>query len=117
MTEEEEKAIEEMNNWLNYNKKHKNMLLRADEIIKVQETILNLISNLQKENEELKQDNSHQWEERCKLTFEIERLQKELDKKDKVINNLYEDIEYEYSGTNYLKSLEEYYREVEDKDE
>lgn len=47
----------------------------------------------------------------------IFNLQKELDKKDKVINNLYEDIEYEYSGTNYLKSLEEYYKEVEDKDE
>ena len=28
---------------------------------------------LQKENEELKADNSHQWEERCKLTFELEK--------------------------------------------
>ena len=33
------------------------------------------------------------------------------------INNLYEDIEYEYSGTNYLKSLEEYYREVDEENE
>ena len=57
-------------------------------------------------------------EKEIKLLREtVRNLQKELDKKDKVINNLYEDIEYEYSGTNYLKSLEEYYREVEDKDE
>lgn len=39
--------------------------------------ILNLIEKLQKENTELKEDNSHQWEERCRLTFELERLQKE----------------------------------------
>lgn len=44
---------------------------------------------------------------------ERNKLQKELDLKDKVIENLYSDIEYEYLGTNYLKSLEEYYEEVE----
>ena len=52
-------------------------------VIKVQlttkqaEILLNLISKLQKENKELKEDNSHQWEERCRLTFELERLQEE----------------------------------------
>ena len=36
------------------------------------ETILNLIEKLQKENEELKQDNSKQWKERCRLSFEVD---------------------------------------------
>ena len=36
------------------------------------EIILNLIEKQSKEIEELKEDNEHQWEERCKLTFELE---------------------------------------------
>ena len=36
------------------------------------DTILNLIEKQSKEIEELKEDNKHQWEERCKLTFELE---------------------------------------------
>lgn len=35
--------------------------------------ILNELDRLQKENEELKKDNNHQWEERCRLTFDIEK--------------------------------------------
>ena len=34
--------------------------------------IKNLIEKQSKEIEELKEDNKHQWEERCKLTFELE---------------------------------------------
>lgn len=36
------------------------------------QTILNLIEKQSKEIEELKEDNKHQWEERCKLTFKLE---------------------------------------------
>lgn len=53
MTEEEKKAIETLKSWKDYNIRNKNKLLEADKIIKVQETILNLINKLQKENEEL----------------------------------------------------------------
>ncbi len=52
MTEEEKKAIETLKSWKDYNIRNKNKLLEADKIIKVQETILNLINKLQKENEE-----------------------------------------------------------------
>lgn len=52
MNEEEKKAIETLKSWKDYNIRNKNKLLRADEIIKIQETILNLIEKLQKENEE-----------------------------------------------------------------
>lgn len=51
---------------------------------------------------------------RLTILLEIDKLQKENNIKDKVIDNLYADIEYEYSGTNYLKSLDEYYEEVQD---
>lgn len=47
----------------------------------------------------------------------IDRLQKQLNKKDKVIDLLYEDIECEYSGTSHLKSLEEYYEKAEEENE
>lgn len=56
MTEEEKKAIETLKSWKDYNIRNKNKLLEADKIIKVQETILNLINKLQKENEELKNE-------------------------------------------------------------
>ena len=53
-------------------------------------------------------------EKEIKLLREaVKKLQADIDLKDKVIENLYSDIEYEYLGTNYLKSLEEYYEEVE----
>ena len=55
MNEEEKKAIETLKSWKDYNIKNKNKLLKADEIINVQETILNLIEKLQKENEELRE--------------------------------------------------------------
>ena len=46
----------------------------------MRETLINLIDKLQKENQELKEDNSHQWEERCRLTFELEKLKEENQK-------------------------------------
>lgn len=38
-----------------------------------------LLQKKDKEIEELKADNSHQWEERCKLTFELEKKDKEYE--------------------------------------
>lgn len=52
MFEDEKNAVEILKSWKNYNVEHKNILLQADEIISVQETILNLIDRLLKENEE-----------------------------------------------------------------
>ena len=37
-----------------------------------QKILVNLIEKQSKEIEELKEDNKHQWEERCKLTFKLE---------------------------------------------
>lgn len=71
MTEEE--SIEIFKNWLEYNKKHKNILIEADKIIAVQETILNLIQKLQEENLDVK---------------------KELEKKDIIIDFIKEEREH-----------------------
>lgn len=92
MTEKEQKAIKILKETDLYNLGHDDRFEELRLYENALETVLNLISNLQKENEE---------------------LHKELDLKDKVIDNLYSDIEYEYQGTHYLKSLEEYYEEVE----
>lgn len=42
-----EEAIDILKGWRDYNKKHKNMLLKADEIIEVQDTVLNYIEELE----------------------------------------------------------------------
>lgn len=49
MTEEE--AIKKFKSWLDYNKQYKNMLLNADEVIEVQETVLKLLQTKQEEIE------------------------------------------------------------------
>lgn len=71
-------------------------------------------SLLERAEEMLKENNSRKIgaEEIITILKEYKKLQQQLELKDKVIDNLYSDIEYEYSGTSYLKSLEEYYEEV-----
>lgn len=49
MSDEEKKAIETLKEWKDYNIKNKNKLLKANEIINVQETILNLISKQERQ--------------------------------------------------------------------
>lgn len=73
MTEEE--SIETFKSWLEYNKKNKNILREADTIIAVQETILNLIQKLQEENLDVK---------------------KEVEKKDKIIDLMAEELENQF---------------------
>lgn len=51
MTEEELKAIETLEHWVEYEKANKDKINKADELIQVQETILNLIEKQQKEIE------------------------------------------------------------------
>ena len=76
MSEEEKKAIEIQdsisilkNTDLDINNIYSIDLRTYDFAVK---TVLNLIETQKKEIEELKEDNKHQWVERCKLTFELE---------------------------------------------
>ena len=45
---------------------------------------------LQKENEELKEDNEKQWEERCRLTFKVSELQSENETLKEIVNKNHE---------------------------
>ena len=133
MSEEEKKAIEKLRDWKDYNIRNKNILLQANEIIKVQETILNLIEKLQKENEILKEEKSQAWEEwnnleqgsyetEQKLKQQIKELQKENDELKKqrniepilinnkmyfidneIYNELLEDIKSNYTSVQKIK--------------
>ena len=51
MTKEQKEAIETMQHWIEYEKTHKDKINKADELIGIQETVLNLI---QEQEEELK---------------------------------------------------------------
>lgn len=76
MSEEEKKAIEILTSWYNYNKKNRNKLLEADKIIKVQETILNLIEKQQTELNNLKEIEKEHQEENGKLRVELEKYKR-----------------------------------------
>lgn len=77
MNEEVKEAIEEFKREYNDGR-----ILKSDIIIELSTAriINDLIDKLQKENKELKEENSHQWKERCRLTFELERLKEENQK-------------------------------------
>ena len=87
MSEEEKKAIENLKKELNQYEYTKDLDLASDnyfgqfeEKINIVTIILNLIEKQQKEIEELKKDNNHQWEERCRLTFELKETEDRLSK-------------------------------------
>ena len=70
LSDEEKKAIEYLK--IEYEK-----LMKEDNILfplykSNAKRLIDIIEKQSKEIEELKEDNKHQWEERCKLTFELE---------------------------------------------
>ena len=71
MTDEEKKAIEDCD-FIFINLEEMLSEEGANNYRKSYKILKNLIEKQQKEIEELKEDNKHQWEERCKLTFELE---------------------------------------------
>ena len=54
MTKEQKEAIETMQHWIEYEKTHKDKINKADELIGIQETVLNLIQEQEKEIEKYK---------------------------------------------------------------
>ena len=51
MTNEQREAIETMQHWIEYEKKHKDEINKADELIHIQDTVLSLIKEQQEEIE------------------------------------------------------------------
>lgn len=54
MTTEQKEAIETMQHWIEYEKQNKDKINKADELIEIQETVLNLIQEQEKEIEKYK---------------------------------------------------------------
>ena len=98
MTKEQEEAIKTMKHWIDFEKQNKDKINKADELIKIQETVLNMLKEKDKEIEELKQtlarniakNFTSSMKESAKSKEDLEMLNKgwqiELEKKDKQIN-------------------------------
>lgn len=131
MTEQEQKAIEILDTFELRRISRKYNKLDLNDVYASQ-IVLNLISNLQKEVEQLenKLDNSlneqkerekytHSLEEKLdKLQKENKKLQADIEIKDKVIDLMAEDIRQVIGDDNYMEmtrdeTIEKYYREVE----
>ncbi len=50
MTKEQEEAISTMQHWIDYEKRNKDKIQKADELINIQETILSMLKEQQEEN-------------------------------------------------------------------
>lgn len=103
MSEEELKAIEKLKGYLDYNKKHKNILLDADEVIQVQETVLNLIEKQQEKIDETKEE---QYFLIHKITSKIDYFDYEYKRAKRQGDNERADFYCELSK-NFKKLLEE----------
>ena len=49
MTNEQREAVETMQHWIEYEKEHKNEINKVDELIHIQDTVLSLIKEQQKQ--------------------------------------------------------------------
>lgn len=50
MTKEQEEAISTMQHWIDYEKRNKDKIQKADELIEIQETVLSMLKEQQEEN-------------------------------------------------------------------
>lgn len=50
MTKEQEEAISTMQHWIDYEKRNKDKIQKADELINIQETVLSMLQEQQEEN-------------------------------------------------------------------
>lgn len=55
MTKEQEEAIKTMKHWIDFEKQNKDKINKADELIKIQETVLNMLKEKDKEIELIKE--------------------------------------------------------------
>ena len=90
MTKEQEEALKTMQHWINYEKENKNKINKADELIKIQETVLNMLKEKDKEIEFQKDINNRE-KNRHKKTEKS--LKGQISKKDKMIDLMVKSIE------------------------
>lgn len=116
MSDEEKKAIE------SFKEENNNDLSRFDDFnsytqfkVKRDKLIIDLVEKQQKEIEELKEDNKHQWEERCKLTFELEnstsndKIKAKIEPKLKELDEQINEEWKKYGNSKELQDMEDMY--------
>lgn len=86
MTEEEKEAIETMQRWIEYEKQNKDKINKANELIEIQETVLNLIQKQDKEIEHWKKGFERELEDNRKNTCELLKQDLIIRGKDKQID-------------------------------
>ena len=86
MTEEEKEAIETMKRWIEYEKQNKDKINKANELIEIQETVLNLIQKQDKEIEHWKKGFERELEDNRKNTCELLKQDLIIREKDKQID-------------------------------
>ena len=84
MTKEQEEAISTMKHWIDCEKRNKDKIQKADELINIQETVLSM---LQEQKEKIAKY------EKIYKEYDCYRWVKELDKKDKIINDAITEVE------------------------
>ena len=89
MTTEQKEAIETMQHWIEYAKIHKDKINKADELIGIQETVLNLIQEQEKELKRLDKEAQQYFET---IIRQAQEFDSQLQKKDKIIRLMAEFI-------------------------
>lgn len=87
MTTEQKEAVETMQHWIEYEKTHKDKINKADELIGIQETVLNLIQEQDNEINKYLEIITNKVIETAKDDLLTEK-NIELEKKDKIIDEL-----------------------------
>lgn len=80
MNKELEEAIKTMQHWIEYEKENKEKIYKADELIKIQETVLKELKRLQED-----------YIEKDKIREKIEEMQEEYNKLDKQVDEYIND--------------------------
>ena len=79
MTTEQKEAVETMQHWIEYAKQNKDKINKVDELIGIQETVLNLIQEQEKEIEASRQITTEMNNDVKKLIIECKKKNKIID--------------------------------------
>ena len=91
MTKEQKEAIETMQHWIEYAKQNKDKINKVDELIGIQETVLNLIQEQEKEIEASRQITTEMNNDVKKLIIECKKKNKNINLMAKKLNQAYFD--------------------------
>lgn len=106
MTKEQEEAISTMQHWIDYEKRNKDKIQKADELINIQETVLSMLQEKDKEIEKYK----YLYQKTLDNTIQVDRenikLKKQIDlMADFIFQSI--DVEEDICNSAYIKCKQE----------